>query len=211
MSFTQELSSILLLELLAVLSLIPMVWGVLTFLRKRRDRAGVRALIAAVREGKEENARLTRSWLEQEMGLEGAAVTQSMKELGVARTTLFQSIINLYLTRDAGSLAALAGELDALTGGYQALRPVAPEAKMAAAADEPASAAAPEPEAATDLQRENERLSGELRISKETIGGMLDEYAEMFSGSDDDKRKEAPEKAAAGTALEGEEDGEVEL
>ncbi len=211
MSLTQAVSSVLLLELLAVLALVPIAWGVLTFLRKRRDRAGVQALIAAVHEHKEENKRLTLGWLEQKMGLEGSAARLALKELDASRMGLFQHVINLYLTHDAGKLADLAGELDILMGGYQALQPVAPEPEAEAGEDDDEATPAPDSGEATHLQQENKRLAGELRISQETIGRMLDEYAAMFSGEADDQAKEALGKAQVGTASEAKGDGEVEL
>lgn len=143
------------------------------------------------------------------MWLEGSAARLVLKELDTSRMALFQHVINIYLSHDAAKLTDLVREVDSLVVGYQALQPVPPEAETGESANK--AAPAPESEEAAHLQHENERLSGELQISKETIGRMLDEYAAMFSGNNDDKAKEALGKAHAGTAPEGEGGGEVEL
>ena len=185
-----NLSPLLLLslgELLLVTSILSVVMVVLAVVRKHRDRASAGKLITRIKQDEARRQQETRDLIGQNFRLQGELLEALVKKIGREEKFFYQTLINLYLKRDAAALEVLHVAFEGATEPYRTLQ--LPEPNVAQ--DTPA-ADGDESAELTRLRQENERLSEELRITMDTMGRMLSEYSSMYTGgsaTESDKEK----------------------
>jgi len=175
-----SLGELLLISLFAVLALI-----LRGMLHRRRDHAAARSLIQHIKDDEERRTGETRDILGQRYGIGGDALDALVKTISREEKRFYQTLINLYLKRDAGSLENLNVAFEGAVAPYRSLELPQAEDAGSPAGDVVTDAGLDEAEMER-LRNENKRLSEELRITMDTMGRMLSEYSSMFSGGDDE-------------------------
>jgi len=207
-----SLGELLLISLIAVLALI--LRGIL---RRRRDRVAAQSLIQQIKDDEERRNGETRDILEQRFGINGNTLDDLVKAISREEKRFYQTLINLYLKRDARSLENLNVTFEGAVGPYRSLELPQAENPGTPSGDVVTDTALDDAELER-LRNENESLSEELRITMDTMGRMLSEYSSMFSGGDDealDKEKmiamfQAGQGTADGASAEPAEDSNAE-
>ncbi|HHH38460.1 MAG TPA: hypothetical protein ENK50_02645 [Sedimenticola sp.] len=182
-----QLSSLTLMtlgELLLVTSVATLLMLILAVVRKRRDRSAAGDLITRIKADETRRESETRAFLEQNLGIGGEALEPLVKRIGREEKRFYQTLINLYLKRDAGALANLQEAYEEATAPYRSLDiekgtdggDIVPATLDPAAGEEAAEVAR--------LREQNEQLSEELRITMDTMGRMLSEYSSMYAGGE---------------------------
>ncbi len=175
-----EINSLLLLtlgELLLVSSMVAILLLVSIALKKRRDRKAAATLISRIKEDNERRQEETKALL-MGYGIEGAALEELLVRVNREEMRFYQTLINLYLKRDAGELEVLHLAFEGATEPYRNL------GISAAGQLEADVGSADTTREIERLKDENKRLSDELRITMDTMGRMLNEYSSMFAGGD---------------------------
>jgi hypothetical protein len=182
-----QLSSLVLMtlgELLLVTTITSILMLVMAVVRKKRDRSAAGALIARIKEGEGRRETETRALLQQNLGQGRELLETLVKKVGREEKRFYQTLINLYLKRDAGALENLQVAFEGATEPYRTLKvpqrqeseEIVPVVVESAVGDDSAEVAR--------LKDENEKLSEELRITMDTMGRMLSEYSSMYAGGD---------------------------
>ena len=190
---------VLLAEAVAVLAIGLGIWGVLAWRRDGRDKRAIRALVARVRSQKDDRNRAARSVLER-AGLGGASLEAAAAEIQRAEQAFLQTFIKTYRERNAASVEDLLSTIDALTAPYRSGNLGSAPARAETESDlEVAPAESLPAEHLAELEFENEKLTEELRITRDTLDNMLKEYASMFASErgDASPSSEAPPASQA--------------
>lgn len=196
--------SVILLELTGVMIVLCLLLGVRASLRRRKEWAAANKLVAALKGEQEARRQEIRSLLASKYGYHGDQLNEKATAISRAEWRFYQTLINIYLKRDAESVVSLHRAFAEATDPYYRLEVLAaPAAQPAKPPPEPPPEpqqeirpAAPRPsavpmnvmggvEALDDfaemqhLREENERLSEELQITMGTISRMLSEYSSI--------------------------------
>lgn len=192
-----SLGELLLISLISVIVLLLRgVW------RNRQDRSAAQALIGQIRSDEERRLQETTRILGEGYGIGGAGLDALVKRVSREEKRFYQTLINLYLMRDAGALRNLNVAFEEAVLPYRELPLPAAGESGGGDGDSVTTADADNAEL-RQLQEENERLSEELSITMDTMGRMLSEYSSMFSadGEPDKEKMMAmfqPDSAEAG-------------
>ena len=119
-----EINTLLLMslgELLLVTTAIAVVLVVLYFIKKRRDRSAATTLVARVKEDQERRQQETRGVLEKRFGIGGDYLDELVTKVVREEKRFYQTLINLYLKRDAGALENLHVAFEGATEPYRTL------------------------------------------------------------------------------------------
>jgi hypothetical protein len=176
------------------LVLLLLVFLAVSWFRNRamrlRDLRAVRALAARVRREAPEREQAIGRYLEQSLGLSGAALVEARADLMRAELGLLQRFASVYGQRAAAAAARFDSDLLAALEPYRTVRTGGTEA----------SAAGGDPDGVQldALQEENRRLSKELQMSMETMSRMLKEYSTMFAAGTSDPASPVKNPAAEG-------------
>ncbi|AKH21796.1 hypothetical protein [Sedimenticola thiotaurini] len=178
-----EVSRLLLMILIELLILSSACAGVITYLflsKRRRERAAVKSLIAAVRQDSERRDGETRQVLQQRFGLSGGGLDETAGKISRGEKQFYQTVIDLFLHRNTVALQNFSVDYEKSVEPYRTLEL---SLGTAGAATEPPAEA---PDDSADelylLREENKRLSDELQLTMNTMGTMLNEYTQMFAG-----------------------------
>jgi hypothetical protein len=163
--------------LLLVFLLLLVLVGVLYYRHSRDQKAG-KALIAQVKQAAEKRAAALTQSLSQ-AGYQGEALEAKLKQLRKAEMQFYRILLAVYLKRDATQLARMNQRLEQLLAPYLGLKGVP--------AGVPVGASEEESHEIEILRQENKELSDEMRITMDTLGRVLNEYASVFSEDELDR------------------------
>lgn len=147
--------------------------------RKRKDRKAAMKLVTQIKKQSQTRLQQTGSFLSEKYSFDGDELKKAVKAIDTSEKKFMQKVINMYLKRDAKSLAAMDASVAELIDTYKSLSPIMP------AADEQPSAQSPDAEELERLYESNARLTQELAKAKEAMNNMTAEFGNMFGGGQD--------------------------
>jgi len=167
----------LLAEGTAVLSLILIIWIVLTIRKKSKDKAAAKELVGSIKQHSEDRLEAIESFIKGSAGLEADELQLAVKKLDRSEKDFFTQLVRLYLKRDANILSTMDEQLDKVIADYKSFagqgEQVSSEEGEADASDKIAT-----------LEKEKTVLAEELAITKATMANMMSEFNTMFNGGD---------------------------
>lgn len=167
----------LLAEGAAVLSLILIIWIVLTIRKKSKDKAAAKELVGSIKQHSEDRLEAIESFIKGSAGLEADELQLAVKKLDRSEKDFFTQLVRLYLKRDANILSTMDEQLDKVIADYKSFvgqgEQVSSEEGEADAGDKIAT-----------LEKEKTVLAEELAITKATMANMMSEFNTMFYGGD---------------------------
>ncbi|MEO5342343.1 MAG: hypothetical protein H7842_03205 [Gammaproteobacteria bacterium SHHR-1] len=174
--------------------------GILYYRHARDQKAG-RALVAQIKQSAAQRSTEIERLLSETYGYQGEQLEQHSKRIRKAEMSLYRNLLTLYLNRDAAKLPSLPELLQQALAPYQDLAP-----SGSAASNEPKADAAD----IEILRQENKELSDEMRITMDTLGRVLSEYASVFSEDDIDSSEHLEPSAATKAAPPSDSDADPE-
>ena len=159
--------------LLAVLALLT----VLQLRNKRRHRNAVKKLVSQVNHYSEVRMKDTGTFLHDIYQLEDTELRQKVKEIDTREREFIQKIIDIFLLGETILLTTANVAVNELIGPYKKLRPRVP----ASIISEGEQSALMQVET---LEVQNEKLSQELKTTRERMANMARFYARTDRGSD---------------------------
>jgi len=192
MTEIDSLYLMLLLELLALLSVVCVAMVVVLLLRASRERRAINRLVGLVKEDSGRRQEETRSLLEKRFGYEGEVSKKIARKLSRKELGFYQTLINLFIKRDAKAMGELNIVFEDAVAPYRELD-VSKQAavqEVVHVAEKSVASVSPEEESPVaeddgELQRlriENQQLLEELQLTMNTLGGMLSQYSAMCEG-----------------------------
>ncbi len=186
---------------LIVFGLLLSVW-IGQMLAKRRDRKAVRSLVDRVTAQKDQRAEAIRVFLTNNFALSDEEFQARASAIQREELRLYQRFANLYLRRDAGSVANFQVPFEAGVEPYWQLKggdlrvvpaqpePSKPEVELVTATDD---AELSRLRADVErLERRSAQLGEHLGLAVENLARMLDEYSSLFDGASVDELSGAP-------------------
>ena len=174
-------------ELLLLTTVVSVVLIALVIVRKREGRAAARKLVSHIKEDEARRQDETKKIIQEQYGLQNEKQEDLFSKIHKEEKLFYQSLINIYLKRDAAALETLHIAFHAATEPYRSIVLSATtdieEPDIAVDAAEVVSTEHREAEIER-LVSENHQLSEELKTTMETMGRMLKEYATMYGGED---------------------------
>jgi len=167
----------LLAEGTGLLSLILIIWIVLTIRKKSKDKAAATQLVKHIKEQANERFESIKTFLSHSSGLEAEELLIETKKIDRLEKDFFTQLVRLYLKRDADILAKMDEQLDKVITAYKAT--VAEGGGTSKQGDEEIL------HKVETLEKEKHTLSEELRITKSTMGNMMTEFNTMFNGGNE--------------------------
>jgi hypothetical protein len=201
-----QLTVLILVEAILGLAILSGVLGYFAIARKGRIRKAAHHLAERVQSDKPARSERLKTLLDEEYGLKGNELEQTLHNINQAEMQLFQNLINGYLKDDQVHLQQVDVDEENLVLAYQGLKPAQGTGVPTTASGEGA-----DDEELQRLQEENKRLSDELRVTMDTMGRMLNEYSSMFSGGNDKpltRPSSEPDEESAADSQEAEPDSE---
>jgi hypothetical protein len=138
----------------------------------RQERQAAQALVDRIKEEQPQRREETRKILVHRFGLPEAGVEQIVTHIDREEKRFLQTMLNAFLERDPAALEGLNIAFEAAVGTYRELQLQA-KAQGQVEGD---------PNEIRRLKEEKNHLAEELRITMETMGRMLNEYASMYTG-----------------------------
>ena len=138
----------------------------------RQERQAAQALVERIKEEQPQRREETRKILVHRFGLPEAGVEQVVTHIDREEKRFLQTMLNAFLERDPAALEGLNIAFEAAVGTYRELQLQA-QAQGKVEGD---------PDEIRRLKEEKNHLAEELRITMETMGRMLNEYASMYTG-----------------------------
>jgi hypothetical protein len=163
----------ILIEALAAMTIVTLVLVVLMFVRKSRDRKAAAVIIQKVKEDESRRTAETKKIMLHKFGFDDGDAEKLAVRTDRAERVLYQSIINMYLQRDANALESLNISFETAVEPYRTLEPPGGSGASGNTGDES--------EDLKKLKEENKRLSEEISVTMQTMGRMLSEYSTMFA------------------------------
>ncbi len=164
------------LEALLVCGVLLFTLITLSVIKKRRDRAAARDLATRVKDGSEVRIAETNALLQREFSLSDESASGVAEEIAAQERRFYQTLISLYLNREAETVRTLDTSLHALVAPYRDLQ--LPKEEGASGDSIVQDSAAEE---LAELRQENEKLKTELGVTMDTMGRMLNEYSSMYN------------------------------
>lgn len=168
----------ILIELLAVTTLVSIVLIALKYIQQRRDRAAAARLVHRIKEDGTRRREESVKVMQRKFGFDEDAAKKLAVRIGREERVFYQDVINFYLRRDAVVFENLNIDLESVVGLYRKLEP--PGLGGGESSNE--AEQVDESEEIRRLTIENKRLSDEVGITMQTMSRMLDEYSSMFAG-----------------------------
>lgn len=179
----------ILIEALAATTLIALVLVVLMFVGKSRDRKAAAVIIQKIKEDEARRTAETKKILIYKFGFDDGDAEKLAVRTDRAERVLYQSIINMYLQRDASALEGLNITFETAVEPYRTLEPPGGGGASGGSVDESKEL--------TKLREENKRLSEEIGVTMQTMGRMLSEYSTMFADKAKEQEGELQQQAEA--------------
>ena len=161
----------LLIEALVISLAVLGVWTAITLKRRARDRQAAAKLVEQIKHQSQTRLESTGSFLSEKYCFEGNELKKAVATIDKAEKKFMQTVLQVYLQRDADRFEAMDASLAELIDSYKSLSPVVPEATSAEAQAE-----------LEQLRESNAHLKEELTITKETMSNMISEFGNMFGG-----------------------------
>ncbi|MBL7000525.1 MAG: hypothetical protein ISR73_11735 [Gammaproteobacteria bacterium] len=170
---------IFLIEALVATVLVILIWSILVYRQKKKDRKAVNQLVEQIKQQSKTRLQITSSFLEEKYRFEGAGLKKAVAAIDKGEKKFMQKLINTYLNRDSHGLTVMDASMAELIEVYKQLTPIMPEL-------EPVELAEPsEPEDSEEvtlLRLSNASLVEELTASRQSMADMLEEFGNMFGG-----------------------------
>lgn len=170
---------ILLLEVLAVTSIISICWFTTSLRRARDEKRALLALFHRVNQEAERRVDEVRDYFFR-VGYDESQVDRLAEQCDKGLTAFYRTFAIVYRKRDSDELAGFDREVETM---LSLLRPEdSPSPPLTAEVSEPALILTDDTaeRKVAFLEDKNRRLAEELQITKATLQGLMDEYAEMF-------------------------------
>jgi hypothetical protein len=161
-------------EALVVCLVAITIWMVISIKKKKRDQAAAKALIAQIKDQSRTRLQKTELFLAEKYRLEGNELHKAVESIDKAEKKFMQNMINIYLQRDAQRLTSMDALIAEMIDTYKSYTPVVPDTGQEVA----------------ELKEINEKLTDELRVTKENMTSMASEFGNMFGGGKDTKLDE---------------------
>jgi hypothetical protein len=178
----------ILIELLVATTLISLVLIGLGVMRKMRDRKAAANIIHKIKEDEARRTAETKKVMLYKYGFEDGDAEKLAVRIDRAERILYQSIINMYIQRDASALEGLNISFESSVEPYRTLEPPGGTGTSGAPVNES--------EELKNLKEENKRLSEEIAVTMQTMGRMLSEYSIMFGEKAKEHEESLQEEAA---------------
>lgn len=173
----------LLVEALAI-SLVVIVISMVLFLkRKKRDRLAVKKLVRQIKNQSKTRMETTSSFVNEKYRIEGNELEKAVKLIDKAEKKFMQHIIHAYVNRSSDELISMDASMAEMIDTYKSLSPVMPH--------ETATDNSETLKELAELKETNARLTEELRITKETMSNMINEFGNMFGGGKNNELDES--------------------
>jgi hypothetical protein len=179
----------ILVEALIASTLIALVLIVLMFIKKSRDRKAAAVIIQKIKEDEARRTAETKKILLYKFGFDDGDAEKLAVRTDRAERVLYQSIINMYLQRDASALEGLNITYETAVEPYRTLEPPGGGGASGGSVDESKEL--------TKLREENKRLSEEIGVTMQTMGRMLSEYSTMFAEKAKEQESELQQQTEA--------------
>jgi hypothetical protein len=157
-------------ELALLLFVLLLLVGLYAYLRGLQEKRAARKLIAHVKENIEPRTQEIGQILAERYGYQGERLEKTVRLVRRSELLLYQGLLHLYLKRNSQHLSKFYNYFEDAVQPYRTLEVVpvtkAPVMDMS------------ELEA---LRAQNRELSEELRVTMDTLGRVLEEYAGTFS------------------------------
>ena len=163
-------------ELLLITAVISVFMLTGSVRRKKRDRAAALALIGQVKAKEESRLEETRALVGRVQGASDIGAEALALSIRNGELAHYQLLVDSYIKRDAQAFQGVCESFEAATDPYR---------KMGYAQEnlsEDSEVQVVDPGELEILREEKERLAEELKITMETMGRMLSEYACMYAG-----------------------------
>jgi hypothetical protein len=189
MTEIESLHLMLLLELLGLLAIVCVAMVIVSLVRSRRERQAINRLVGLVKEDSGRRQEETRSLLEKRFGYEGELSKKIARKLSRKELGLYQTLINLFIKRDAKAMEGLNIVFEDAVAPYRELdvSKNAAVQEVVKVVEKSATPISPEDESVEakdngELQRlriENQQLLEELQLTMNTLGNLLSQYSSM--------------------------------
>ena len=171
---------ILLIESLAVVSIVLVLILVLAMRKRRRKQAAIAQLVSQIKKQSELRTQETGSFLQEIYQLEDKELAKAVKTIDKSEKQLFQKLVDSYLHLDPELIVTIDAAVAGMVDAYKELKPKAPEIDNSA--DDEREALLKQVQ---QLEESNEKLKEELSITKSTMSNMISEFGNMFGGGAD--------------------------
>jgi hypothetical protein len=176
-----RLTVLLIAELMIALSLISGLLVTFGMLRKHAIRKVAQQLVERIRHDMGPRSERLKQKLITGYGYEGDLLKQALHALSQAEKRLYQNLITGFLKQDPIALQQIDVDVDNLVLAYQGLEPALDETASTRSEQQPQN---DEREEIERLQADNRRLAEELKVTMDTMGRMISEYALMVVGEE---------------------------
>ena len=144
--------------------------------RKKRDHAAALALIGQIKAKEESRLEETRALAGRIQGASDTGAEDLALSVRNGELAHYQLLIDSYIKRDAQAFQGVCESFEAATDPYRNM------GYAQESVSEDAEVQVVDPGELEILREEKERLAEELKITMETMGRMLSEYACMYAG-----------------------------
>jgi len=169
-----EISSLLLLGIGEILLVTMVISAVLIFViinGKSKDKTSAKVLVSRIKEDADRRLSETQKVMEEQYGFADEELKEIVAKIVRDEKVFYQNVINMYLKRDQKAFENMNVDFEGAVETYRTL-----EVPDRSTGDDESA------EAQASLQTEIESLKAELKITMNTMGNMLAEYAAAFSG-----------------------------
>jgi len=161
----------LLIEALVISIAGLVIWAVISLKKLARDRKAASTLVEQIKHQSQTRLESTGSFLNEKYSFEGDQLTKAVAAIDKAEKKFMQTMLQIYLKRDAERFESIDASLAELIDTYKSLTPLVPQAASAEVMQE-----------LETLRSSNDHLKEEFSITKETMSNMISEFGNMFGG-----------------------------
>ncbi len=169
---------ILLVEGIVILLSIMLLVIVLRVRKEQHDRNSVRQLVSQINHFSEVGMKKTSTYLHDTYELEGSELRQAVNEIDTREKEFMQKIIHLFLHGETSQLTEMNTAMTELIEPYKKLRPKIP-APIVSDGEQSALMKL------ETMGAQNEKLTEELKITKERMMSIIARFYNRSGGGDD--------------------------
>ncbi len=148
-----------------------LIWTVISLKKRSRDRKAASTLVEQIKHQSQTRLEATGSFLSEKYSFEGDELKKAVAAIDKAEKKFMQTMLQIYLKRDAERFESIDASLAELIDTYKSLTPLVPQAASEEIMQE-----------LETLRSSNDHLKEELSITKETMSNMISEFGNMFGG-----------------------------
>ncbi|MCP3867910.1 MAG: hypothetical protein GY703_07415 [Gammaproteobacteria bacterium] len=163
-------------ELLLISVIVSIVMITRALMGRKRNRAAATALADKVKKNQEQRQEQVRKLVKELQGIKDDQAEDLINRIHVGELSFYQALVDGFFKGNAGALTMIRSGFEAATEPYRTLQPVVPEPEVDHDREFELVAELDE------LRQEKDRITEELKITMDTMGSMLSEYAAMYSG-----------------------------